>query len=89
MSFRLGIKTCEAVLDIPHADLYMWYAILVGSRGKFMKTKDKIVDGYHFANYIDKALKIRPEDSTIHHLLGRFKYEVSALTWIERKVTVF
>ena len=54
-----------------------------------MKTKDKIVDGYHFANYIDKALKIRPEDSTIHHLLGRFKYEVSALTWIERKVTVF
>lgn len=81
-----GIEACEAVLGVANADLYKWYAILVGSRGKFMKTKEKIVDGYLFAEYVEKALELRPEDSTIHHLLGRFKFEISALSWIERKV---
>ncbi|XP_033224980.1 regulator of microtubule dynamics protein 1-like [Belonocnema kinseyi] len=81
-----GITACEAVLGVPHADLYKWYAVLVGLRGKFMKTKEKIMDGYLFAEYVEKALELRPEDSTIQHLLGRFKYEISTLTWIERKV---
>lgn len=33
-----------------------------------------------------KALKINPNDADLHHLLGRFKYEVANLSWIERKV---
>jgi len=33
-----------------------------------------------------KALEIRPNDADLHHLLGRFKYEVANLGWIERKV---
>lgn len=81
-----GIEICKSLLEIPHADLFKWYAILVGSRGKFMKTKEKIVDGYVFAEYVEKAMELRPEDSAVHHLLGRFKFEISNLTWIERKV---
>lgn len=53
-----------------------------------MKTKEKIVDGYVFAEYVEKAMELRPEDSAVHHLLGRFKFEISNLTWIERKVRI-
>lgn len=33
-----------------------------------------------------EALEIRPSDADLHHLLGRFKYEVANLSWIEKKV---
>jgi hypothetical protein len=35
------------------------------------------------------ALEIHPNDAYLHHLLGRFRYEVANLSWIERKVLDF
>jgi len=35
------------------------------------------------------ALEIHPNDAYLHHLLGRFRYEVANLSWIERKVLNF
>jgi hypothetical protein len=32
-----------------------------------------------FKQHVDKALALRPDDPSLHHLLGRFKYEVSVL----------
>lgn len=46
----------------------------------------KIEDGYVFKQHVDKALALRPDDPSLHHLLGRFKYEVATLSWIERKL---
>lgn len=73
------------------ADVHKWYAILAGARGEYMGMKDRIESGNVFKEHIDKALQINPKDSTLHHLLGRFCFEVSQLTWIERKVakTIF
>lgn len=56
---------------------HKWYAICVGERGQLMSVRDKLKDGNLFKEHVDKAIAINPEDATLHHLLGRFYYEVS------------
>lgn len=73
-------------MHIKDANLYKWYAILVGLKTKYLPTKGKIELGYRFKEYVDKGLELNPQDSFLHHLMGRFKYDVSELSWIERKV---
>lgn len=73
-------------LDESDAEAHKWFAVTVGSRGEFLGTREKIEDGYVFKQHVDKALALRPDDPSLHHLLGRFKYEVATLSWIERKL---
>ncbi|XP_012524454.1 regulator of microtubule dynamics protein 1 [Monomorium pharaonis] len=83
---RAGIEACEKHLNTSNADLYKWYAILVGVNGDLLPMAEKIQNGYRFKELVMKALEIRPDDADLHHLLGRFKYEVANLSWIERKI---
>lgn len=81
-----GLKACERVIDVEDADLHKWYAILIGIHGEYLPLAEKIKNGTVFKNHVIIALKIRPNDPDLHHLLGRFKYELSSLSWIERKL---
>lgn len=83
-----GINACEKLLNISNAHLHKWYAILVGVYGEFLPIAEKIKNGYRFKEHVMKALEISPNDADLHHLLGRFKYEVANLSWIERKVYI-
>eukprot|EP00095_Tigriopus_kingsejongensis_P008957 maker-scaffold334_size202906-snap-gene-0.14 protein:Tk08957 transcript:maker-scaffold334_size202906-snap-gene-0.14-mRNA-1 annotation:"regulator of microtubule dynamics protein 3" len=67
------------------SEAHKWYAIVVGCRGEFVGIKDKILDGYEFKKHVDRAAELSPTDHTIQHLLGRFCFEVSELSWWERK----
>lgn len=73
-------------LDDTNSEVHKWFAISVGSRGEFIGTKEKIEDGVTFKEHVDTALKLHPTDPSLHHLLGRFLYEVATLTWVERKI---
>ncbi|KAK7792371.1 hypothetical protein R5R35_007724 [Gryllus longicercus] len=73
-------------LNDSNSEAHKWYAITVGSRGEFTGIREKISDGNIFKQHVDKALAISPNDSALHHLSGRFKYEVASLSWIERTV---
>lgn len=86
-----GIEHCERVIEIQNADLFKWYAILIGLNSNYLSIADKIKNGVRFKNYVVMALAIRPDDCELYYLLGRFKYEVAHLSWVERKVaaTVF
>lgn len=66
-------------LDESHAEAHKWFAITVGTRGQFLGTREKIEGGFLFKQHVDKALALQPDDPLLHHLLGRFKYEVSIL----------
>uniref|UniRef100_A0A6A7G4G1 Regulator of microtubule dynamics protein 1-like n=1 Tax=Hirondellea gigas TaxID=1518452 RepID=A0A6A7G4G1_9CRUS len=66
-------------------DTHKWFAILSGARGEYLGTKERIASGREFKKHIDAALSYSPNDATLHHLLGRFCYEISGLTWLERK----
>ncbi|XP_058801972.1 regulator of microtubule dynamics protein 1-like [Phymastichus coffea] len=81
-----GCEICEKILHIRDGNLYKWYAILLGLKSKYLPTKGKIEYGCRFKEYVEKGLELCPDDSLLHHLLGRFKYEVSELSWLERKV---
>ncbi|XP_043278285.1 regulator of microtubule dynamics protein 2-like [Venturia canescens] len=83
---REGIEVCERVLEMDHADLHKWYALLLGSRTDYLPIKEKLENGMRFEKHVKKALSLRPSDPTLHYLLGRFKYSVAGLSWIERKV---
>lgn len=89
--FFSGIKACEELLtatNVPNANLHKWCAILVGVYGDFLPITEKIKNGYRFKELVTNALEISPDDADLHYLLGRFKYEVANLSWIERKVYV-
>ncbi|XP_071441981.1 regulator of microtubule dynamics protein 1-like [Hetaerina americana] len=73
-------------LDDSSAEVHKWFAITVGSIGEFIGTKEKIENGVTFKEHVDTALKLHPTDPSLHHLLGRFMYEVATLSWLERKI---
>ncbi|XP_047352730.1 regulator of microtubule dynamics protein 1-like [Vespa velutina] len=81
-----GLEACEQIINVENADLHKWYAILIGLHGEYLPLAERIKNGSVFKNHVMTALKLRPKDSDLHHLLGRFRYEISNLTWIERKV---
>lgn len=84
----LGLQYAEKALslDISNPDAHKWFAILTGMLGDFLTTKEKIQNGYLFQKHLATALEGRPDDATLYHLLGRFKFEVSNLSWIEKKL---
>ncbi|XP_048507386.1 regulator of microtubule dynamics protein 1-like isoform X1 [Athalia rosae] len=81
-----GIEACQVFEDSDNADFHKWYAILIGAQSMFLPIREKIDSGHRFRMHLDKALDLRPDDPALHHLLGRFKYEVASLSWLERKI---
>ncbi|KAL3270687.1 hypothetical protein HHI36_021215 [Cryptolaemus montrouzieri] len=83
-----GIEACEASikLDPNQAEAHKWMAILVGSRSGTRPMKERIQDGQLFKKHVDIAISIDPSDASLHHLVGRFCFEVAGLKWYERKV---
>ena len=64
-------------LNEQSADAHKWYAITLGSRGEFLKINEKIQNGYVFKEHIDRAITLNPTDASLHHLVGRFCFEVT------------
>ncbi|OWF54339.1 regulator of microtubule dynamics protein 1-like [Mizuhopecten yessoensis] len=67
------------------ASAHKWFAITVGSIGDYEGTQAKIKNGYVFKEHIERAIQIKPDDPSSHHLLGRWCFGVYMLSWIERK----
>lgn len=66
-----------------HANIY--YAIATGSLAEFAPIKEKIEIGFKFKEYVEKAIQLCPTDPISYHLLGHWAFQVSAMTWFERK----
>jgi len=67
-------------------DAHKFCAMTLGTSNEYAGTNEKIKNGHAMKHHLDEALKGRPEDRTVHHLLGRWCYNVAALSWLERKV---
>ena len=63
-----------------------WYCASIGKITKFVGIKQKIKYGHEFKEHIDKAIKLDPNDYLLHFMLGRFCFELSSLSWLERRI---
>ncbi|RWS07573.1 regulator of microtubule dynamics protein 2-like protein, partial [Dinothrombium tinctorium] len=91
MKRQLAFETLEhakkAIEDNDkNAECHKWYAIAIGSIGDYVSTKEKIQNGNEFKKHVDIALELKPDDPTLHHMLGRWYTEIAKLSWVERKV---
>lgn len=78
----LGIDYGKQALELNNRspEAHKWYAVNIGSKGRYSGTKEKIQNGYEFKRHIDEALKLKDDDPILHHLLARFQYEVGVFT---------
>nr|CAH7731261.1 unnamed protein product [Callosobruchus chinensis] len=83
-----GVEALVKALDLKEDDaqIHKWYAVLVGSRSEFLGFQERIDDGHKFKKHVDAAIALSPDDPSLHHMLGRFDFEVAGLKWYERKV---
>lgn len=62
-----------------------WAALMSGKVTEYLGTKDKIEEGKHCKEYLDKAISIEPKEDALLHLRGRWALSVANLSWLERK----
>ena len=51
-----------------------------------VSTKERIKFGHEFKEHRDLAVEIDSNDRLMHHMYGRWCYEVASLSYIERKI---
>ncbi|CAP36677.1 Protein CBR-RMD-2 [Caenorhabditis briggsae] len=62
-----------------------WAALMSGKVTEYLGTKEKIEEGKHCKEYLDRAISIQPREDALLHLRGRWALSVANLSWFERK----
>lgn len=62
-----------------------WAALMSGKSAEYLGTKEKIEEGKHCKEYLDRAISIQPREDALLHLRGRWALSVANLSWFERK----
>uniref|UniRef100_A0A1I7U821 TPR_REGION domain-containing protein n=1 Tax=Caenorhabditis tropicalis TaxID=1561998 RepID=A0A1I7U821_9PELO len=62
-----------------------WAALMSGKITEYLGTKEKIEEGKHCKEYLDRAISIQPNEDALLHLRGRWSLSVANLSWFERK----
>ncbi|XP_055342145.1 regulator of microtubule dynamics protein 3-like [Paramacrobiotus metropolitanus] len=71
-------------LNNSHPDVLKWCALTTGGLARYAETTQKINYGLATRDLLQQALDLRPNDASLHHILGRWNYEISQLGWVER-----
>ncbi len=65
---------------------HKWYAIHHGQIGEAEGTEQKIKNSYGMRDHTMLAIKYDPSDAGNYHVMGRWHFALSDLSWIERQV---
>lgn len=82
-----GIKALSTAirLDGGHAEVNKWYGILLGVGVQFQPKMQKAKDGLLLKKHCELACAKKARDAVLHHVLGRFDFEMANLGWLERR----
>ncbi len=83
-----GLEYAKKALDIDpnSAGAHKWYAIHIGRIGEIEGTKQKILNSYEVKEHTLKAIELDPDEAANYHVMGRWNYALSELSWFERQV---
>ena len=86
--FYPGLENAKKCIELnpKSAKGHQFYAILIGTIGELEGTKQKIINSYELKKHAMIAIELDPLNDTNYHLMGRWHYGISELSWIERKV---
>jgi tetratricopeptide (TPR) repeat protein len=65
---------------------HKWYAIHHGQIGEAEGTEQKIKNSYGMRDHTMLAIKYDPSNAGNYHVMGRWHYALSDLSWLERQV---
>jgi len=67
---------------------HKWFAIVLSALSDFRSTKEKILESVQIKEHCLKSVELhgRGGDQTLNHLLGRWCFAVSSISWMERKL---
>lgn len=54
-------------------------AIILSAVGDFSSTKVKLKNAHLFKEHTLRAIELAPDDTTLHHMMGRWCYEVASM----------
>ncbi len=72
--------------DSVNADAHVWVAIAVGKVALQRGGKEKVELSREVKEEAEKAISLDPEHDTAYHVLGRWHYEVTTLSWVLKAV---
>ena len=79
-----GKKAIE--FDKDNVESHKWYCAAIGRTSRFLGVKEKLQLGHEFKKHSDIAIEIQPNNELLHHMYGRWCFEVAGLTWMEKKI---
>lgn len=82
---RLGLRFAYLSLEIkPSSSAHKWVAIMADKVGQVTDRKTRIENSKIFLEHTKAAIALNSEDPTLHHMLGRFQFEIASLSWWQR-----
>lgn len=86
--FYPGFESAKEAVELnPNsARAHHWYAVLIGKIGMLEGTEQKIINSYEVEKFALKAIELDPNYDGTYHVMGRWHYEISNLSWFERKI---
>jgi len=76
----------EALRESPdHFNLHKWLAFNSSGLTAYQPRDEKIKTAFSVKEHAERAAQLNPLDADVHYLLGRWKYNVASVGWIERK----
>eukprot|EP00037_Helgoeca_nana_P002956 m.37132 g.37132 ORF g.37132 m.37132 type:complete len:401 (+) comp12994_c0_seq1:65-1267(+) len=73
------------------AMVHKWLAIIWNDLGDIDGKRAKIENGGHFAQHLERAMALAPDDATLRYMHGRFCTALAELSWVKRTLaaTIF
>lgn len=82
--FEYAKKCVELAPNV--AGGHQYYSILIGRIGEVEGTKQKITNSYAVREHTEKAIALDPKNDSNYHVMGRWHYALSELSWAERQI---
>uniref|UniRef100_A0A8D8LF55 Regulator of microtubule dynamics protein 1 n=1 Tax=Cacopsylla melanoneura TaxID=428564 RepID=A0A8D8LF55_9HEMI len=69
-----------------HYAIHKWLAVVLNEKATFEGTKARIQQLETIKHHMNKAIELKPDDSTTQYMLGMWCFEITDMPWYQRKI---